>query len=901
LAEPAATDAAPRVRPGRLANRSYPLNQTHDLQLLSKTLLPRFSSALPRHPGPCPDDPNLDHVKDAEWWERANKWARIVISLFLPWQQVEATLGDADPAIGAWNRLRPQAFSDPEPYNWLQRWAWSLAPDGIASVDPWALDPIEYANLGRLATIRNLVWMTSVPAAHRSALNKYRRRNADEISVALGGVVTQNADVDEHRRHIAELLRENELVDRLTLADASPLKAAAMKFAQALDDATPPVAELLAEQADAAQLARADMIFLDQEQLAECKARIQGARTHADAVGDGAGPPPLPPRDPLNDPVLPGDGGMPGVARVVTDEELRAVAAAQNLTPGQRTFVHAVIEQLVRNKPGLLVLHGPPGSGKTYTMNALRPIVERAHPGGEVLCTAYTGIAASVLKSGRQNEAGLTVHSAFAISISGESKKAAFLKEAEARMRTARIVVIDEMSMLTAAMLHRVERQLRMLAGCDEPFGGRILVLSGDFDQLPPVRGTCLAAQATRGKDVSASAIAGKQLFDGAVHVELMRRDPTCSRFDERQGRKIDRILACPASARDELASYKQLTRADRGDWLWAPIVTLTNMQRLEYVRKRLPIFGHMHNRAALVWVENSPNALRIVNRIGRENVWLQHPLLCNAFVEGAPCMLLANLATRLGLANGTRGTLVGVQWSNVDLNTQYRTLLQTAASGSVNVIDHAPTHVIVRVNDLLVPIEQTHNDEYKVGRACVVFKKFPYDVLFAATYYKVQALSLQKVIVDVSSPAHTNVVKFPELYVALSRATTVDGVRVFLLGSMAKNNMFRASKIETWLDTMAKQKVAAPPGPKQPGKLQARQPAQQPAHLPAKAPTWRPVKRPVKGPAQQPSDHQTAIVLAKRPAKLPAKHLGKFAPQPAAIADAFSVPRAGPPPTREL
>jgi hypothetical protein len=302
------------------------------------------------------------------------------------------------------------------PFRWLQNWAWSLAPDGIASVDPWALEPLKYADLGRLATIRNLVWMTSVPAAHRSALNKYRRRNADEISVALGGVVTQNADIDEHRHHIAELLRENELVDRLTLADASPLKAAAMKFAQALDDATPPVVELLAEQADVAQLARADMIF-----LAECKARIQGARTLADAVGEGAAPPALPLRDPLNDTVLPGDGRAPGIARVVTEEELKAVAAAQNLTPGQRTFVHAVIGQLIRNQPGMLVLHGPPGSGKTYTMNALRPIVECAHSGGEVLCTAYTGIAASVLKSGRQNEAGLTVHSAFAINISGES------------------------------------------------------------------------------------------------------------------------------------------------------------------------------------------------------------------------------------------------------------------------------------------------------------------------------------------------------------------------------------------------------------------------------------------------------------------------------------------------
>jgi hypothetical protein len=176
--------------------------------------------------------------------------------------------------------------------------------------------------------------------------------------------------------------------------------------------------------------------------------------------------------------------------------------------------------------------------------------------------------------------------------------------------------------------------------------------------------------------------------------------------------------------------------------------------------------------------------------------------------------MLQSNLATGLGLANGTRGTLVGLQWDDPDLHGYYHNLLETAAAGEVHVIPHAPTHVIVRVGERLIPLDQTHRDSYKLGSAEVTFKRFPYDVLFAATYCKVQALTLDKVIVDVSRPYEKspNCVTFPELYVALSRARTMEGVRIFLWRRMADNVLKRNPEVQAWISKQCESSGREPP-----------------------------------------------------------------------------------------
>ena len=58
----------------------------------------------------------------------------------------------------------------------------------------------------------------------------------------------------------------------------------------------------------------------------------------------------------------------------------------------------------------------------------------------------------------------------------------------KARWNDCKILVIDEVSMISGTFFDKIEEVARRIRGNDEPFGGIQLVLSGDFLQLPPVK-----------------------------------------------------------------------------------------------------------------------------------------------------------------------------------------------------------------------------------------------------------------------------------------------------------------------------------------------------------------------------------------------------------------------------
>ena len=150
-------------------------------------------------------------------------------------------------------------------------------------------------------------------------------------------------------------------------------------------------------------------------------------------------------------------------------------------------FFHTIMTQkeaLTILKMGHNVfLTGQAGSGKTYLLNQYVEYLKRWSVG--VAVTASTGIAATHLN-------GTTIHSWAGIGIRDEMtdkeiQALAKKKKLAGRIRVAKTLVIDEISMLHSYRLDLIERVLRITRGNFAPFGGIQVVFSGDFFQLPPV------------------------------------------------------------------------------------------------------------------------------------------------------------------------------------------------------------------------------------------------------------------------------------------------------------------------------------------------------------------------------------------------------------------------------
>lgn len=128
-----------------------------------------------------------------------------------------------------------------------------------------------------------------------------------------------------------------------------------------------------------------------------------------------------------------------------------------------------------------VLLTGPAGSGKTYTLNEF---IRRAKKSGKhVSVTATTGLAATHLN-------GSTIHSWSGMGIHDELPAKFFDHLSKARRETIQktdVLVIDEISMLHDYRLDMVNEIAKKVRENDAPFGGIQVILCGDFFQLPPV------------------------------------------------------------------------------------------------------------------------------------------------------------------------------------------------------------------------------------------------------------------------------------------------------------------------------------------------------------------------------------------------------------------------------
>ncbi|XP_043203232.1 uncharacterized protein LOC122371162 [Amphibalanus amphitrite] len=152
------------------------------------------------------------------------------------------------------------------------------------------------------------------------------------------------------------------------------------------------------------------------------------------------------------------------------------------LLPAQRQAVDTVLAVVDGQEPLALFLDATGGTGKTFTFNLLLSAVRAK--GLVALAVEFSGIATTLLDSGR------TFHSRFKALLRPDVT-AIFNIPAQSELaqliRLARLIVMDEAPMAHRHHIEGLDRTLRGLTGSDQLFGGKVVVLGGDFRQVLPV------------------------------------------------------------------------------------------------------------------------------------------------------------------------------------------------------------------------------------------------------------------------------------------------------------------------------------------------------------------------------------------------------------------------------
>ena len=395
---------------------------------------------------------------------------------------------------------------------------------------------------------------------------------------------------------------------------------------------------------------------------------------------------------------------------------------------------------------------GPGGTGKSFLLQALYRNYRRM-TGKTLAVTAMTGCAAlllgpwaKTLHSWAGIGLGRTPLEAVVTYIKGDHRK-------KKRWMSTGCLVIDEVSMLTPALLEYLDEVGRRVRNSPRPFGGIQIVFVGDFYQLPPVA-----------KDGQKVAFAFESpLWDAVVQENI------CLKQIIRQKDPIFQAILNEARVGTlSPESYAALEARKTTEW------------KRQEIKPTL-LFTKNHDVASI-------NAAQL-NKLGTEcRVFLaktvaRPPRMAAETLEmvvakldkDAPyeaelhlkvqsqVMLLVNQDPAAGLVNGSRGIVTGF---SVDGAPLVRFL-------------NGPAHP-VRV----VPAEWSSEAEAEAD--AVKREQIPLRLAYALTIHKAQGASLDSALIDVGESTF----EYGQAYVALSRVRSMEALYIFDI----KPGAFRAN-----------------------------------------------------------------------------------------------------------
>lgn len=373
-----------------------------------------------------------------------------------------------------------------------------------------------------------------------------------------------------------------------------------------------------------------------------------------------------------------------------------------------------------------MFLTGDAGTGKSYLLMEIIKSLRLKHEG--VIVTASTGIAAV-------NIGGCTIHSFAGIGFGEDDvdtlyKSIIKKKSVLDRWTDARVIIIDEISMISSSIFTKLNKLAKRLRENDKPFGGIQLVVCGDFFQLPPVTKEGLI-------EFCFMTDAWKEVIQEICILTFSFRQKGDNTFLKLlQQVKVNELDNNNRSLLKK--SIKNKNSDTEGAVMLFPDKYNVNQRNdIEYNKLTGEVKTH-------TWIFRDGNGKEIKDK---ETVdW------CNAqktikLKKGCQVMLIKNLDFSTGLVNGSVGSVVDF--------TEKR------------------NYPIVKFTNGVERIMEMEEFTVKMGdRVLYSIKQIPLMLAWAITIHKSQGMTLEKAVIKLE-----NAFEYHQVYVALSRVTSLSGL----------------------------------------------------------------------------------------------------------------------------
>ena len=383
-------------------------------------------------------------------------------------------------------------------------------------------------------------------------------------------------------------------------------------------------------------------------------------------------------------------------------------------------------------------LTGEPGSGKTHVVNEYVAYLRKQ--GIEPAITASTGIAATHI-------GGMTIHSWSGIGIKTKLDKRDFNKIISndyiaRRVWRAKVLIIDEISMLPPGTLLMIDAICREIKKCPEPFGGMQAVLVGDFFQLPPIEKKNLDND---GQIELITEPLARFVYDSPV---WMRMNPAVCYLTEQYRQDDKDFLSVLSAIRRNAFCDDHLCRIEtrKIEYHIAPSgAPKLFSHNVDVDRVNNEMLAKLPEKSE-IFIMTFQGADKIVTTLKKG--CLSPEELC--LKTGAAVMFTKN-SPKGEFVNGTLGVVLKFDEYN----------------GNPIIKTRNGKQIEVR------PMDWTMEEN---GKVCAQITQLPLRLAWAITVHKSQGMSLDEAVMDLS-----NVFEFGQGYVALSRVRRFSGL--YLLG----------------------------------------------------------------------------------------------------------------------